>query len=139
MGVVAVLTEFMIPQRPISAQVKRRKTLQAWKETVRRHADAAWAGKASITAGALQLTVVYLYVGPRADADNIIKPIQDALTGVIFRDDTMVTDVESHVRRVDTEFDTSGLSKLLAAHLATGTDGVYLRLAHSRPLEDYLR
>lgn len=136
---MVVLTEFMIPRRPVSAQVKRRKSLQAWKEIVRQHADEAWAGRASITAGALQLTVVYLHTGPRADADNIIKPIQDALTGVIFENDTIVTDVESHVRPVDTKFAAARLPAPMVEHLASANEGVYLRVAHARRLEDYLR
>jgi hypothetical protein len=134
-----VLTEFMIPRRPVSAQVKRRKTLQAWKEIVRQHAATAWQGRPAIPSGALQLTVVYLYDGPRADADNIIKPIQDALSGVIFKDDALVSDVESHLRPLATSFEAARLPAPLLAHLATGSEGVYLRLAPARPLEDYLR
>lgn len=134
-----VLTEFMVPRRPVSAQVKRRKTLQAWKEIVREHAAEAWQGRPVIASDALQLTVVYLYEGPRADADNIIKPIQDALSGVIFNSDTLVFDVESHVRPLATSFEADRLPAPLVAHLATGSEGVYLRLARARRLEDYLR
>jgi hypothetical protein len=133
-----VLAEFLVPRRPVSAQAKRRKTLQTWKEFVRQQAAQAWQGKPSITAGPLQLTLVYLYDGPRADADNIIKPIQDALSGVIFSDDTLVTDVESHLRPLSTTFEAARLPQPLLAHLATKSEGVYLRLSRARSLEEYL-
>jgi hypothetical protein len=134
-----VVAEFLVPRRPVSAQAKRRKTLQTWKEFVRQQAAETWRGKPSITAGPLQLTLVYLYDGPRADADNIIKPIQDALSGVIFSDDTLVTDVESHLRPLSTTFEAARLPQPLLAHLATKSEGVYLRLSRARSLEEYLR
>jgi Holliday junction resolvase RusA-like endonuclease len=36
---------------------------------------------------------IYLYDEVVLDADNIIKPIQDALIGLAFLDDALVTDI----------------------------------------------
>lgn len=46
----------------------------------------------------LQLTLVYICDDAPVDVDNIIKPIQDAMVGVIYEDDVQISDVDSHRR-----------------------------------------
>jgi crossover junction endodeoxyribonuclease RusA len=46
-----------------------------------------------IQTGDLQLTLVYFcHISP-PDTGNIVKPIQDALVGLVFSDDALVSDV----------------------------------------------
>ena len=55
--------------------------------------------------GNVHLTLVYLYDADPVDTDNIIKPIQDALIRLVYEDDSLVTDVESHRRSLSDTFD----------------------------------
>lgn len=72
------------------------------------------------------------------DVDNIIKPIQDALEGVVVSDDILITDVESHRRFAHGDFKLEELPPLLADLLLSPTDCVYMRLRAARRLEDVL-
>lgn len=74
--------EFLIPKRPVSLQTKNKKNLQGWKSFVQAEAAKTWIGK--ISSGIdIHLTLVYLYDSDPVDTDNIIKPIQDALVGLV--------------------------------------------------------
>jgi Holliday junction resolvase RusA-like endonuclease len=105
--------EFAIPQRPVSAQTKNRKNLQAWKAYVAAEAAKAWSADARPLTGGLRVTLVYLAADDAADVDNIIKPIQDALVGMVYADDFAVSDVDCHRRFLSAPIDVTGLPPLL--------------------------
>jgi crossover junction endodeoxyribonuclease RusA len=129
--------EFLIPKRPLSLQAKRKANLQAWKGFVRAEAAAVW-NVPMVETGDLQLSLVYLCDLSPPDTDNIVKPIQDALVGLVFSDDALVADVESHRRSLNGSFDLTRLPTLLIAGIASGKECVYVRVSNSRALEDYL-
>jgi crossover junction endodeoxyribonuclease RusA len=94
--------EFLIPKRPVSLQTKNRKNLQAWKNFVQGAALKVWlAGRPAVSSPALRCTIVYVCDRSPADIDNIIKPIQDALVGLVFEDDFLISDVDSHRRFIE--------------------------------------
>ena len=95
--------DFLIPKRPVSLQTRQRSKLQNWQAFVRAEASKTWVG--TPYSGNVHLTLVYLYDTDPVDTDNIIKPIQDALIGLIYEDDSLVTDVESHRRSLSDTFD----------------------------------
>lgn len=133
------LFEFLIPKRPVSLQTKNRKNLQAWKSYVRGEAMKAWTQeRAPISTGALTCTIVYLCDSSPADIDNIIKPIQDALVGLVFDDDFLVSDVDSHRRFLTEPIDVTFLPPLLQAGIAGGRECVYVRVCDSQDLGSYL-
>ena len=76
----------------------------------------SWNGR--VMEGELRLTLVYLCKDPTPDIDNIIKPIQDALKGLVMTDDSQVADVDSHRRFLDATFDLSRLPSLLLFGIA---------------------
>jgi crossover junction endodeoxyribonuclease RusA len=129
--------EFLIPRRPVSLQTRHRANLQAWKSYVAGEALKAWNGTL-IAAGDLELTLVYLFDSAPPDTDNIVKPIQDALVGLVFSDDALVSDVGSHRRSLQGTFDLTRLPDLMIAGIAAGQECVYVRVSASLPLEDYL-
>jgi crossover junction endodeoxyribonuclease RusA len=129
--------EFLILKRPVSLQAKNRANLQAWKEFVRQEASKTWEGQI-VKVGELHLTLVYLCDKSPPDTDNIVKPIQDALVGLIFEDDSLVTDVESHRRFLDATFDLTDLPSLVLMGITAGCECVYVKIAPSRPLSEYL-
>jgi hypothetical protein len=81
---------------------------------------------------------VYLCDDSPADIDNIIKPIQDALVGVVLADDFQVTDVDSHRRYLSDKINITNLPPLLREGVISGAECVYVRIAFAKELEDYL-
>lgn len=131
--------EFLIPQRPVSLQTRNRSNLQKWKAYVRTEATKSWAsGTPPVTALALRFTIVYLCESSPADIDNIIKPIQDALVGLVFEDDSLVSDVDSHRRFLKDPIDITNLPPLLIGGVANGSECVYVRVSDAQDLRSYL-
>jgi crossover junction endodeoxyribonuclease RusA len=131
------IIEFLIPRRPVSLQTKNRANLQAWKNYVAGEAAKVWQGT-MIGTGNLELLLVYLFDLAPPDTDNIVKPIQDALVGLVFADDALISDVESHRRSLVGTFDLTRLPALLVAGIAAGQECVYVKVSTSLLLEDYL-
>ena len=94
-----------------------------------------WPGPST---GQFHFTLVYLCTGKTADVDNIIKPIQDALRGLVYADDALIVDVDGHRRLLTGIFDLTRLPPLLSAGVVSQKECVYMRVQESRPLEDYL-
>src|SRR4028118_1859709 len=72
------------------------------------------------------------------DTDNIIKPIQDALIGLVYEDDSLVTDVEDHRRSLSDTFDVALCASLLLRGIISGSECVYVRINSAKALESYL-
>lgn len=131
--------EFLISKRPVSLQTKNRQNLQAWKSFVRGEASKLWIkGTPPVSESALRFTIVYLCDESPADIDNIIKPIQDALVGLVFVDDFLVSDVDSHRRFLDEPIDVTNLPPLLQSGVAAGNECVYVRVSDAQDLRNYL-
>ncbi len=128
--------DFLIPKRPVSSQTRQTSNLQAWKQYVRSEAEKSWTGKI-LSNQDIQLTLVYLYNKDPVDTDNIIKPIQDALIGLVYEDDSLITDVISSRRSLCGTFDSS-LPDGLFQGIVWRIECVYVSVSESRPLEEYL-
>lgn len=129
--------EFLIPKRPVSLQTRNRSNLQSWKNFVCNEACKRWSG-ALYTDCDLHLTLIYLCDKDPVDVDNIIKPIQDALVGIIYEDDLLISDVDSHRRPLTGDFNIAKYPKLLIQGILLGKECVYVRITDSQPLENYL-
>ncbi len=129
--------EFVIPQRPVSQQARRQGRLREWKDFVARHARLAINEPRELATEPVALKLLYLYDEPALDADNILKPIQDALIGVLLEDDSVITDVEIRRRWLRTTFTVKPVSPILAAGLALGSEFVYVALS-DEPAQDVL-
>ena len=82
--------------------------------------------------------MVYLADDSPADIDNIIKPIQDALVGMVYEDDALISDVDSHRRLLSEPIDVTDLPPLLRSGVAEGAECVYVRVTDAADLKDYL-
>ena len=129
--------EFVIPQRPVSRQARRQARLRAWKEFVAEQARVAMTEPRPLATEPVALRLLYLYEEAALDVDNILKPIQDALVGVLLEDDSIITDVEIRRRWRQTTFTLDAVSPVLAAALALGREFVYVALAEA-PAQDVL-
>jgi crossover junction endodeoxyribonuclease RusA len=129
--------EFVIPQRPVSQQARRRERVRDWKEFVAQHARGAVGHAHVLVTDPVALRLLHLYDEVALDVDNILKPIHDALIGVIFEDDSVVTDVEIRRRWRGAGFTLNAVSPVLAAGLELGGEFVYVSLTDA-PSQDVL-
>lgn len=130
--------EFVIPGRPVSAQVKRKAVRRRWAEKVKLEAIRNSPGSPPFTNFNARVTIVFLCASARLDADNVIKPIQDALMGVFYSDDIQVSDVESHRRMWSDPADAELLPPLLQWYWVAQQECVYIRVGETRKLEELL-
>jgi hypothetical protein len=129
--------ELLIRKRPVSLQGNS-KGRNEWKTFVRSEAQKVWTGSSPIKDANLQLTLIYLCRDNPPDTDNIIKPIQDALNKLVYEDDRLVSDVESHRRFLSEPIDMTNLPLLLRKGVIIGKECVYVKVSESQPLEKYL-
>ena len=129
--------EFVIPQRPVSQQARRQSRLREWKAFVAEHARLAITEPRDLPSDPVALRLLYVYDEAALDVDNILKPIQDALVGVLLGDDSIITDVEIRRRWRRTTFTLNAVSPTLAAGLALGHEFVYVALSDA-PAQDVL-
>lgn len=62
------------------------------------------------------------------DIDNILKPIQDALIGLIYDDDSVITDSLLRKTPLTNPVNASGMSLVLAQGYSLGKPFVYVRI-----------
>ncbi len=72
------------------------------------------------------LTITYFYDSVSVDVDNVIKPIQDALRGLVYDDDIQVTDVLSRRRNLAGDFRVESLSSVLAEGFSRGNEFLHV-------------
>jgi crossover junction endodeoxyribonuclease RusA len=90
------VVEFVVLGTPSTAQTgrARAKRRAAWKEKVAAAARARWQAAPLGFGVEASVVIVYFHVDRVvADVDSIIKPILDALTGVVYMDDKQVVQV----------------------------------------------
>ena len=65
-------------------------------------------------------------------------PIQDALVGVIYADDSLISDVDSHRRFLSDAIDLTNLPPLLVEGVTLGEECIYVRVSLADNLEVYI-
>jgi crossover junction endodeoxyribonuclease RusA len=114
--------------QPISAQTLRRRSLEDWKRAVRSGCAAAWPGGQLPLDGWVRLRVTYYCETIVGDVDNLVKPIQDALQGVAYRNDRQVSDVTGRRRKIDGLFRIRYMSPALAMAFSDGRPFVHIEV-----------
>ena len=131
------LCEFVLPERPVSQQVRRRARLHEWKQLVAECARSAIEAPRVLATQPVALRLLYLYDDIALDVDNILKPILDALIGVLLEDDSVITDVEIRRRWRGASFTFNAIPPVLAAGLSLDREFVYVALSDA-PAQDVL-
>lgn len=109
---------------------------QGWKKIVAREARIAW-GLAPPLKCKARFEMIFYYEGLRADVDNIIKYTQDALSGIVYEDDSQLLDTESHVRDLGAAYRCKGMSKATARGFVAAKPFVVIRV-HEPPDQEEL-
>ena len=122
------MIEFIVRGTPRNHRASSR---PQWQAKVR----AAAPTQSALLAGPLRLRIDFFFEGVTdLDADNIIKPIQDALKYLIYGDDESVVDVCSRkVDRVNPPPVIDAPKTLANALDFTTGDFVYIRVAEAHP------
>ncbi|MAS94064.1 MAG: hypothetical protein CMO55_12785 [Verrucomicrobiales bacterium] len=127
--------EFLVPKRPLSHQAKSSAHKNEWRDYVYGRAFREWQAP-PIYNTKLRLTIVYICEEDPPDINNIIKPVQDSLSTLVYSDDLIVCDVQGSLRMVDDLIDLTGLPPLLQDAILIGFDCLYIRIDRSRNLRE---
>jgi Holliday junction resolvase RusA-like endonuclease len=122
--------EFIVDGPPVSHQTRRAERLRAWQQTVRNAAAQRWPAAAPPVTSRLKFTVTYYHdgVSVRIDNDNMVKPIQDALNGLVYEDDRQITDTQVRKTDLNGSFRVRGMSPVLAEGFCRGNEFLYIRI-----------
>ena len=83
----------------------------------------------------LVLRVAYFYVyAPAGDLDNIVKPLQDALKGIVYGDDIQIVDLIANMRRKAVS-DRIPMTSALASGFEGQSDFVHVVVDQSSRIE----
>ena len=108
-GIRVLPFEFIVPGRPVSNQTKDKSRLKAWRQKVSQVAAQMW-GSDLPTLSLVHIQLTHYFDVPNGkedtvpDSDNIVKPIREALRGVVYEHDYQVTDVVSRRRNLNSSF-----------------------------------
>jgi crossover junction endodeoxyribonuclease RusA len=127
--------EVCVHGQPVSAQTARRQALQAWKHRVREACEKVWADQPPIEDQVI-IRVTHYCETVIGDVDNLTKPIQDALQGVVYQDDRQVSDTIGNRRNIDASFRVRYMSMALAAAFSDGRQFVHIRVSRSPRRQD---
>ena len=132
--------EFIVEGPPLSHQTASRRRLAAWRNKVRAAAQVRWKQSAIPAAERLQIVIVYYHDGEsvRMDNDNLMKPIQDALNGLVYEDDRQVTDARVRKTSLDGAFRVRGISATLAIGFSRGVEFLHIRVDSAPDHEELL-
>jgi crossover junction endodeoxyribonuclease RusA len=122
------LLEFVVDGPPVSQQARRQERLREWKNVVRQSAKRYWPDGSPLLVGPTKIVIIYFYEGASLDTDNIVKPIQDALIGLVYNDDHQITDVICRKRRLNSSFRIENLSPVLAEGFTHGNEFLYIQV-----------
>ncbi len=120
--------EFIVEGVPVSLQARRRQKLDQWKHKVREPAQLLWLSNAPPLSEQIQIDITYFYEYNSLDVYKMIKPIQDALIGLIYLDDKQITDTHGRKRDLASSFKLEDVSVALAQGIIGGKDFVYIKI-----------
>ncbi|MGI4742393.1 MAG: RusA family crossover junction endodeoxyribonuclease [Janthinobacterium lividum] len=120
--------EFTFEGPPLSLQSKKSSRKRAYKEMVEKAARAALPDDFLISSDKLEIKITYYFEGEAPDVDNIIKPIQDALIGVIYIDDKQIADTRSRQKDINGSYKIRNSSACLLQAFGCGKDFIHIKI-----------
>lgn len=94
---------------------------------MRQAAGERWGDRVPLTEP-VAITIVYFYRFGAGDVDNIIKPILDAMSGLVYDDDVRVMQVTARKTELISGLDIRDPDPDLAEAVDGGSDFVYIRI-----------
>ena len=133
-----LLFEFTVVGPPVSHQARRMERLANWKTEVNDAARELWPAEAPPFGFPLAISVKYFYdhASPAIDNDNMIKPIQDSLIGLVYNDDSQLVHIEATKISIEGQFRIRGISKVLAEAFIAGREFLHVAINHPPSMDD---
>lgn len=120
--------EFTFEGPPLSLQSKSSTRKRAYKARVETAARAALPIGYTPVTGQVNIVITYYYEGDTPDIDNIIKPIQDSLNGVIYNDDNQIVDTRSRKKEIDSSYRVRNASLPILQAFSNGSEFVHVKI-----------
>ena len=97
-------------------------------------AKQTWAAEPPF-AGEVMVMITYFFRGGSLDVDNMSKPILDALIGLVFADDSQVTDLLCRKRDRNRDLQFQNPSPVLLETLGQSDQFLHIKIANAPSLE----
>ena len=132
--------EFTVPGPPVSHQSRNKTLLEAWQKRVRLEAQKRWGGESPVI-GNLKIIVSYYHKGMsvRIDNDNMVKPIQDALIGLVYSVEKWITDTLVRKTSMEGFFRIRGESMVFFEAMAKGDEFLHIVIDQAPSHENLLK
>lgn len=131
---MALPFEFALDGPPVSQQARRRFRVSQWTQNVRGSAERRWDGSPPV-GGPVMVDILYIFDSVPFDVDNIPKPILDALKGLVYADDSQITDLTCRKRPWRRLLRTAAPSPVFDEFLYHRNEFIYVRISDSPGLE----
>ncbi len=128
--------EFTFEGPPLSLQSKNGTRKRAYKQTIENAARLVLPADFTLLSKNLEIKITYYYEDDAPDVDNIIKPIQDALIGVIYLDDQQIADTRSRKRDINSSYKIRNVSVCLLQAFSNGQDFVHVKINEHTTTQD---
>lgn len=120
--------EFIFDGPPLSLQSKSGANKTAYKNRVTLAAQSVLPAGFVPTTQDVIITITYYYETVVGDVDNVIKPIQDSLNGVVYDDDNRVVDSRSRRKDINGSYKIKNASAIILQGFAKGNDFVHVKV-----------
>ena len=104
--------------------------MHEWTQEVQNVAKPSW-GTEHPFAGEAMVAITYFYKGASLDVDNIPKPILDALKGLIYSDDSQVSDLLCRKRDLKGDLRIQNPSAILLQSLSSSEQFLHITVVHA--------
>ena len=85
--------------------------------------------------GEVMVVITYFFKGEALDVDNMPKPILDALNGLVYADDSQITDLVCRKRDRNRDLQFENPSSVLVETLGRSEQFLHITVANARSLE----
>lgn len=120
--------EFIFPGPPLSLQSKNKTRKRNYKAMVARGATNALPAGFVATNDEVEIIITYYFETQSGDVDNIIRPIQDSLNGIIYVDDVQVVDRRSRRKDINGSYRIRSVSAKILEGFSQGTDFIHVKV-----------
>lgn len=128
--------EFTFDGPPLSLQSKNKARKRSYKQNIASIAQQILPAGFQVSADQLEIIITYYHDGICPDMDNIIKPIQDSLVGVIYVDDSQIANSTGRKRDINRSYKVRSVSACILQAFSNGKDFIHVKIDSHTPSED---
>jgi crossover junction endodeoxyribonuclease RusA len=125
--------EFILNGPPVSQNAHQRDALHAWREAVRQAAGRAWPPGEPPWNGPLRLTITYFYENTAINTEATLKPIQDALIGLVLCDNSQFSEIRYEKKDLCGNFTVPSLTPVLIEGFSRKGEFLHVQIEASPP------